>query len=67
MHDLESFFWVLFWICIHYDRLVKDVRATEFEKWNYVNIEELAELKLGLVSRERYFLNWITKAFTLYY
>jgi len=19
MHDLESFFWVLFWICIHYD------------------------------------------------
>lgn len=20
MHDLESFFWVLFWICIHYDR-----------------------------------------------
>jgi serine/threonine protein kinase len=21
MHDLESFFWVLFWICIHYDGL----------------------------------------------
>lgn len=19
MHDLEPFFWVLFWICIHYD------------------------------------------------
>ncbi len=19
MHDLESFFWVLFWICIHYE------------------------------------------------
>lgn len=67
MHDLESFFWVLFWICIHYDGPAKDVRATEFEKWNYVNMEELAELKSGLVSRERHFLNRITKAFTPYY
>lgn len=23
MHDLESFFWVLFWICIHYEGLNK--------------------------------------------
>jgi hypothetical protein len=30
-------------------------------------MEELAELKSGLISRERYFLNWITKAFMLYY
>ena len=67
MHDLESFFWVLFWICIHYDGPGKDVGATEFEKWNYVNMEELAELKSGLVSRERHFLNRITKAFTPYY
>jgi hypothetical protein len=67
MHDLESFFWVLFWICIHYDGPAKDVGATEFEKWNYVNMEELAELKSGLVSRERHFLNRITKAFTPYY
>lgn len=67
MHDLESFFWVLFWICIHYDGPAKDVGATEFEKWNYVNTEELAELKSGLVNRERHFLNRITKAFTPYY
>jgi hypothetical protein len=67
MHDLESFFWVLFWICIHYDGPNKDVGATDFEKWNYVNMEELAELKSGLVSRERHFLNRITKAFTPYY
>ncbi|KAJ6279021.1 hypothetical protein J3E71DRAFT_368428 [Bipolaris maydis] len=67
MHDLESFFWVLFWICIHYDGPAKDVGATEFEKWNYVNMEELAELKSGLVSREKHFLNRITKAFTPYY
>jgi hypothetical protein len=67
MHDLESFFWVLFWICIHYDGPNKDVGATEFEKWNYENMEELAELKLGLVSRENHFHNRITKAFTPYY
>jgi hypothetical protein len=67
MHDLESFFWVLFWICIHYDGPGKVVGATELEKWNYVDIQELAELKSGLVSRERHFLNRITKAFTPYY
>lgn len=67
MHDLESFFWVLFWICVHYDGPGKDIGATEFEKWNYVNMEELAELKPGLISRERHFLNRITKAFTPYY
>jgi hypothetical protein len=67
MHDLESFFWVLFWMCVHYDGPAKDIGATEFEKWNYVNMEELAELKSGLVSRERHFLNRITKAFTPYY
>lgn len=30
-HDLESFFWVLFWICIHYDDQGKNVGPTEFE------------------------------------
>lgn len=34
-------------------------------KWEYVNIEELAELKSGLVSRERHFLNRFTKAFLM--
>jgi hypothetical protein len=32
-----------------------------------VNVEELADLKSGLVSREELFLNRITKAFTSYY
>jgi hypothetical protein len=67
MHNLESFFWVLFWICIHYDGPDRDVGATDLGKWNHVNVEELAELKSGLVSREKHFLNRITKAFTSYY
>ncbi|SPO06924.1 uncharacterized protein DNG_09618 [Cephalotrichum gorgonifer] len=35
MHDLESSFWVLFWICIHYDAQGKDIGPTEFDSWNY--------------------------------
>ena len=67
MHDLESFFWVLFWICVHYDGPGKDIGATEFECWNYESDQKLAELKLGLINGERHFLNRITDAFTPYY
>ncbi|POR34363.1 Serine/threonine-protein kinase Sgk2 [Tolypocladium paradoxum] len=38
-----------------------------FNKWNYVDVEELAELKSGLVGNERHFLNRIGKSFTLYF
>jgi Fungal protein kinase len=46
MHDLESFFWVLFWICIHYNGPYQGSRVVpKFDKWNYVDTEELAKLK----------------------
>ncbi|EEH34986.2 hypothetical protein PAAG_06033 [Paracoccidioides lutzii Pb01] len=32
MHDLESFFWVLFWICIHYESPGKGSTVERFEK-----------------------------------
>jgi len=56
MHDLESFFWVLFWICIHYDGLdekgkVKRRIVPKYEKWNYADTEELAETKAGQISK----------------
>ncbi|RBA11773.1 hypothetical protein FPRO05_14255 [Fusarium proliferatum] len=38
MHDLESFFWVLFWICIHYDGPDKSRAVPQFDKWNYADI-----------------------------
>ncbi|KAH3208495.1 hypothetical protein KXV77_009772, partial [Aspergillus fumigatus] len=47
MHDLESFFWVLFWICIHYNGPCENRVVPEFDKWNFVAMEELAKLKLG--------------------
>ncbi|KAJ5215200.1 FunK1 protein kinase [Penicillium hispanicum] len=51
MHDLESFFWVLFWICIHYSRPGKPIGVTEFDSWNY----------------ENYFLRTAEDNFTQYY
>ncbi|KAM4064203.1 hypothetical protein HRG_007198 [Hirsutella rhossiliensis] len=67
MHDLESFFWVLFWICIHYNGPDDGKTVPRFEKWNYVDTEELAELKKGQVSHERDFINTSREYFTTYY
>lgn len=67
-HDLESFFWVLFWICIHYSEPDKKARVVpQFEEWNYVDMEKLAKLKLGTISDEEIFLNTVKENFTLYY
>ncbi|KAI0855407.1 serine/threonine-protein kinase Sgk2 [Xylaria cubensis] len=52
MHDLESFFWVLYWICIHYynEEGKTECRVTEFERWNCLSITTLARVKSGVVS-----------------
>ncbi|CAH0019548.1 unnamed protein product [Clonostachys rhizophaga] len=44
MHDRESFFWVLFWTCIHCNGPNESVVVPRFEKWNYADTRELAEL-----------------------
>ncbi|KAH7033922.1 hypothetical protein B0J12DRAFT_607968 [Macrophomina phaseolina] len=67
MHDLESFFWVLFWICIHYEGPGKGRVVERFDKWNYMNTEELAGVKKGLVSDGTDFLNTVVGCFTTYY
>jgi hypothetical protein len=67
MHDLESFFWVLFWICIHYDGPDRSRVVPEFDKCNYVDMEELAKLKLGTIAKEAIFMKTITDKFTPYY
>ncbi|KAF1359118.1 hypothetical protein EJ07DRAFT_120978 [Lizonia empirigonia] len=66
MHDLESFFWVLFWICIHYNGSQGRV-VQQFDKWNYANTEELAKLKLGTVSDDDIFRKTTLEHFTEYY
>ncbi|EEH38545.2 hypothetical protein PAAG_08272 [Paracoccidioides lutzii Pb01] len=53
MHDMESFFSVLFWICIHYYGPNKGKEAEHLEKWNYMETEELAQAKKGLLMMRK--------------
>jgi hypothetical protein len=67
MHDLESFFWVFLWICIHYDGPTHSRVVPRFEKWNYVDMEELAELKKGVVAHEGDFIRMAHENITQFY
>jgi hypothetical protein len=71
MHDLESFFWVLFWICIHCDGpgpgAGEGTVVAQFDKWNYADTEELARLKKGEISDEADFVKAAEENFTPYY
>ncbi|RSL43317.1 hypothetical protein CEP51_016378 [Fusarium floridanum] len=67
MHDLESFFWVLFWICVHYDGPSKGRVVPNYDRWNYVDTDELAKLKKGEVSDEGDFIKTAEEYFTSYY
>ncbi|KAI1908546.1 hypothetical protein LOZ65_006628 [Ophidiomyces ophidiicola] len=67
MHDLESFFWVLFWICIHSESPEKERKMERFEQWNYMNTEVLADAKKGIISDEGDFLRTTEDNFTPYY
>ncbi|KJK85165.1 hypothetical protein H633G_11000, partial [Metarhizium anisopliae BRIP 53284] len=67
MHDLESFFWVLFWTCIHHDGPDQGRVMRQFDMWNYADMEELAKLKLGTVAKETIFVKTMTDSFTAYF
>ncbi|KAL2888932.1 kinase-like domain [Ceratocystis lukuohia] len=67
MHDLESFFWVLFWICIHYNTPNESRVVPEFDKWNYVQMGDLATYKKGVIDDERDFRQIAEVNFTPYY
>lgn len=56
MHGLESFFWVLYWKCVHYDGPGQSIAPMEFEEWNYTDDRQLAWSKSGLIGNERQFL-----------
>ncbi|EGO61465.1 hypothetical protein NEUTE1DRAFT_128057 [Neurospora tetrasperma FGSC 2508] len=67
MHDLESFFWVLFWICVHYDGPNESRVIEEFDQWNYIRPVMLADLKKAKVDDEGDFIKSAQENFTLYY
>ena len=67
MHDLESFFWVLFWICIHYTGPGGERYNVEYlDDWNYEPVEKLVKLKRDTVSEEEIFNKTIDKYSTAY-
>ncbi|KAI1271448.1 hypothetical protein F5Y07DRAFT_382953 [Xylaria sp. FL0933] len=66
MHDLESFYWVLLWICIHYDKEGKHRVVPSFDDWNYANTEQLVRWKQGTISK-MVFNNDVSKHFTKHY
>ncbi|EKV06646.1 hypothetical protein PDIG_76560 [Penicillium digitatum PHI26] len=67
MHDLESFFWVVFWICIHYKGPGNGRVVPRFDDWNFVDTEVLADLKKGAISDEADFVKTANEHFTEYY
>jgi hypothetical protein len=67
MHDLESFFWVIFWICIHYEGPGNGRVVPRFDDWNFAHTEVLADLKKGTISDEADFVKTANEHFTEYY
>ncbi|KEF50882.1 uncharacterized protein A1O9_13063 [Exophiala aquamarina CBS 119918] len=67
MHDYESFFWLLFWICVHNQGPDEGGLVTEFNCWNYEDPVQLAKLKLGTVSDEEISLETMNQHCTPYF
>ncbi|KAK0655455.1 hypothetical protein B0T16DRAFT_451132 [Cercophora newfieldiana] len=67
IHNLESFFWVLFWICIHYNGPGKDIGPAEFDSWNYESDNKLAGSKKSVIDDEVDFLTIAKQSFTPHY
>ncbi|ESZ94549.1 serine/threonine-protein kinase Sgk2 [Sclerotinia borealis F-4128] len=56
MHDLESFFWVIFWICIHYKGPGKSIGATEYNDCNFQSDNNLSYTRRLRFAMEEIFL-----------
>ncbi|KLU90586.1 hypothetical protein MAPG_10438 [Magnaporthiopsis poae ATCC 64411] len=65
MHDLESFFWVLLWICLRYDGPHKWRDLPKYHHMNYVvTMESSACQNKGQVIDERDFIRYAEERFT---
>ncbi|KAI0196616.1 hypothetical protein EV127DRAFT_417080 [Xylaria flabelliformis] len=67
MHDLESFFWVLVWICVYYGAGGESVEKSPLDSWNYKNDEDLIDAKTGMIHNTHRFEQRASKYFTPYY
>ncbi|KAG5914294.1 hypothetical protein E4U61_005901 [Claviceps capensis] len=68
LHDLESFFWVLFWTCIHYGKSGKDSRISpRFVKWNHLDDFDLLLDKQNMIFAYSDFIHIAERDFMPYY
>ncbi|KAL7923472.1 hypothetical protein ACQKWADRAFT_320126 [Trichoderma austrokoningii] len=68
MDDIESFFWVLFWISIHYHSPELFATVQRFEKWNYISDSDgLASYKLGIIAKAQFCDRILANHVTNYY
>ncbi|KAG5990186.1 hypothetical protein E4U52_004874 [Claviceps spartinae] len=68
LHDLESFFWVLLWICIHHGKSGKSSRRSpRFAKWNYFNDLDLLVDKQSVIFSHSDFTEFAKREFMPYY
>ncbi|KAI0544594.1 serine/threonine-protein kinase Sgk2 [Xylaria curta] len=68
MDDLESFFWVLFWICINYEARGEYVGPNELaDRLDDKTDQLLSIIKKSLIDEEPYFLRESQGFFTPYY
>ncbi|KAI1744015.1 hypothetical protein F4680DRAFT_408192 [Xylaria scruposa] len=68
MDDLESFFWVLLWICINYEARGEYIEPCMLAGYlDRNNIRDLFVFKKSLIDEEPYFLKKAQESFTPYY
>jgi serine/threonine protein kinase len=68
MHDLESFFWVLFWICVHHaGRGMWATKPSAYASWCTAPARQVANNKLGVVASEERFRKIFNDDCTAYY
>ena len=64
--DLESFFWSLFWLGVHWNGPGQGTKNKDYDLWNNKNTKELGQIKLGLITEEGNFDNEVKQSFTAF-
>ncbi|TLS20293.1 uncharacterized protein PpBr36_11451 [Pyricularia pennisetigena] len=67
IHNLELFFWVLFWIYVHYNGPNTGKVISKFNQWNYISMDLLAKENKGQGSYKRDFIKFAEDNFKPYY
>ncbi|KAL1888294.1 hypothetical protein Cpir12675_006230 [Ceratocystis pirilliformis] len=67
MHDLESFFWVLFWICIHVTGPGKyELSKEQYHSWFEMRMSRIAMSKVQVIANDQMFLHAANQDFSAY-